>query len=385
MEDCLLDRSYKCGICGMTGHNARSSKFHNKNNSGINPTDEPGMVKFLRSENSNLKRRLLKQENIKDILKFAISETLVDLPKLEIPKKPRHSSNKDSEEIAVLHISDTQIGKITSTYDSDIAAERLFLLAEKTIEITNTRRSAANINELRLYLGGDMVEGEQIFPGQAHQIDQSVFDQAVRTGPTILVKVILRLLEEFPKIHIVTQSGNHGRNGRYGGDAHHRTNWDNVCYDMIKVMLLGFSGETKEHGRNLTRSEFNDRVTFDISESWYALDKIYDTSILLIHGDQITGGAGFPFYSLARKLAGWIDVVPAPFAYIFGGHFHTPVMLTYNHRIYLGNGTTESDNDYAANNLGACGYPCQRLCFFNKKYGLISDDLIYLMDKKQPI
>jgi hypothetical protein len=44
----------------------------------------------------------------------------------------------------------------------------------------------------------------------------------------------------------------------------------------------------------------------------------------------------------------------------------------------------ESDNQYALANMASAGEPCQRLCFFSKSHGLISDNPLYL-DEKVPV
>lgn len=337
---------------------------------------EPEAVRALKKEIADLKSTIKKQETTKSLFKFAISESLVDLPKIAVPSLAR-TKKRSRDEIAVLHVSDTQIGKVTTTYNSDIANERLMLLAEKCIDVISIRRSAANINELHLYLGGDIVEGEDIFPGQSHEIDQSVFDQAVRTAPLILARMILRLLGCVKKIKVKTVPGNHGRNGRFASGGNRRTNWDNVVYETLRYMLLGYAGNE--------RQELTDRLEFDIAEDFYIVDRIYDWGCLLVHGDQITGGfAGFPWYGTAKKAWGWIDSIEHPWDFLWFGHFHTPASAVLNHRIFLANGTTESDNAYAQAQLAAAGWPCQRLAFFNEKHGLVADGMLYLTDARKP-
>lgn len=338
---------------------------------------ESDTIRALKRENAELKKKNREQETLKNLFKIAVSESLEDLPRIEIPRKPPKARKSAHEEIACLHVSDTQIGKLTPSYNVEVAEQRLLELAERTIEITNMRRNAAKIEDIRLYLGGDIIEGEDIFPSQAHQIEQSVFDQAIRTAPIILAKMVLRLLDEFPHMTIKTVPGNHGRNGRYGAGQHPRTNWDNVVYAMLKTMLLGFPGNE--------RDELKGRLDFVESEDFFIVDKVYRWGNLIVHGDQITGGfAGFPWYGTAKKAWGWIDSIPEHWDYLWFGHFHTYASATLNHRIFLANGTTESDNAYAQAQLAATGWPCQRLTFFNESKGLISDNQVYLTTERRP-
>jgi hypothetical protein len=334
------------------------------------------IIKLYKKENAKLRRDLIKKKSGEKLIVDTIEEQFKILPDLRIPPLPK-PSNKSDEEIAVLHISDTQIGKITDTYCTVVAEERLLKLIKTTIRITQTRRNAAKINEIRIYLGGDMVEGEEIFPHQAHEISESVYDQATRTAPEILGKCILLLAEHFPKVKVIAVPGNHGRNGSRGTRSHPKTNWDSVCYKTLQYCLMGPSWNP--------RKELKDRIEFDYKDKWFFVDHIFDWGNLIVHGDQISGGfAGFPWYGTAKKAWGWIDSIPQPWDYLWFGHFHTyagPVVL--NKRIFLANGTTESDNEFAQASLAAAGYPCQRLCFFNAEHGLISDNQIYL-DKRVP-
>jgi len=333
---------------------------------------EPGEIRVLKDEIKSLTKRLSKRLSGESLIIDAARQAYEDPPNLVIPKKPRISRRKTGEiEIAALHVSDTQVGKVTDTYNSTVADERLQLLVDKVCHITDIRRTAAKIEEIRVYFGGDMVEGEDIFPHQAHQIDQGVFEQSVKTAPSALARAILKLLAHFRKVKIVAVPGNHGRNGPKSTRSNPKTNWDNVCYEILKLMLLGPEGAPRRFPE--------DRLEIEISDSFWAVDHIFDWGNLLVHGDQITGGfAGFPWYGTAKKAWGWIDAIPTPWDYLWFGHFHTYASAVLNHRTFLANGTTESDNDYAQAQLAAAGFPCQRLTFYTEEMGLISDNQVFL-------
>ena len=116
---------------------------------------------------------------------------------LKIPPKPA-ASRKRREEVALLHVTDTQIGKVTESYNVATADSRLMLLADKVRTIVEMRRTSSKVDELVLVLGGDMVEGENIFPGQQFEIEGGVFDHAVKYAPEILTRMTMRLMEFFP-------------------------------------------------------------------------------------------------------------------------------------------------------------------------------------------
>jgi hypothetical protein len=335
---------------------------------------DPELVLALKKEIASLKEDAKKKQTLRELLYVAFAHSLEHLPPITIPPVQSSQVRGRREEVAILHVSDTQFGKVTSNYDSDVASARIVHLAEKVCEVIDVRRSAAKIDEVRLYLGGDIVEGELIFPTQPHLIDQAVFDQACRTAPLALARLINILLRKVKVVRVKTVDGNHGDGSKH---AHPRSNWDRVCYEVLRVMLLGYEGNP--------RLELQGRLFFDISDEFFAVDRVWDWGNLIVHGDQIRGGfAGFPWYGTAKKAWGWIDSIPQPWDYLWFGHFHTPASAVLNHRIFLANGTTESSNSYAQENMAAAGWPCQRLAFFNEKHGLVADGMIYLTDDRKP-
>lgn len=318
-------------------------------------------VRELRGQISALERRLQKARSKEAIVIDAIDAILRDgLPVLRAPKMPQRQKTK-GEEIAMLHWSDHQLGKVTSTYNTVVAEDRVMQCVEKTLHITEMRRRNASIRELRLYLGGDMVEGESIFPSQAHEIETGVFDQACLIGPRIYARGILALLEGFEKVTVCAVPGNHGRNSHF---AHHNTNWDRVLYHSLKAWMGDRLGK---------------RLEFKIAERFWVVDRVFKHGNLIVHGHQIRGGfAGFPWYGTAKKAWGWIDAISEPWSSLYIGHFHTPAMMTIGLRRAYANGTIESDNEYAREELAACGTPAQRLSYFDADHGMIADHLLDL-------
>lgn len=330
-------------------------------------------IRILKKDNADLRAQLERQETGVSLIIQAVKDCYSEPPDLIIPPAPKYKSHK-AEEIAVMHLSDTQLGKRTATYSSAVGALRIMEYAKKVVEITNVRRSGASIKELRIYMLGDLIEGEQIFPGQAYEIDQVLFEQCVRTAPTIFSNMILYLLQHFEKIRVCDVPGNHGRNGRFGNGSSRKTNWDRAVGEIIEMMLMG----TKDN----PRKELEGRLEFvhvDDDSAWYIVDYVYDWGYLLHHGDSYSGGfAGFPWYGVAKKSWGWIDSIPEPWDFNVFGHFHTYASAVLNHRIFYCNGTTESSNVYAQQQLAAAGFPCQRLQFVNDKHGIISDHQVFL-------
>ena len=318
-------------------------------------------IRELRQANEQLRRKLLSQGGQGGLILEAVQQSFEDYEPPKIPE-PKPSKKQAETEIAVLHLSDTQFGKVTRTYDSEIASARVQEFAGRAVKCIERHRAYATVDEVHLYLGGDMIEGELIYPGQAHLIDQSVFDQAVRTCPDAIARCILTLAAATRRVKVVGVAGNHGRPGSKHAGSHPRTNWDRVCYEVARMMV----------GKS-------ERIAWDIADDFFAVNNVLGHRHLIVHGHQIRGGfGGFPFYGTAKRAWGWIDSIEQPWDHLYFGHFHTMTTGNLNGRWWFCNGTTESDNDYAREELSASGVPVQRLQFWSAEHGLVADRPIYL-------
>ena len=315
-------------------------------------------IELLQKQLESLQKKLDTQETMRELFKRTISGIYTN-SNLSIPT-PSPTGNKNHQEIRVLHLSDIQYGKITATYNPKIAHQRLMNIVSIVGHIIEAHRTHSKIERLHLYLGGDIIEGHDIFPGQGQQIAFGSYRQAKGVSES-LAALIIGLLKYVKRIKILCVPGNHGRIGKDDPDS----NWDTQVYDLVKLRVN------------------NPRIEFPDPGNWYQTDRILDWGTLLVHGHQIQGsGAGFPLNGVTRKAMGWIDSIAESWDYLFFGHFHTLSSCVLNHRVILSNGSPESDNTYAQETMAATGSPVQRLCFFDKKHGMIADYPLYLDGRK---
>ena len=71
----------------------------------------------------------------------------------------------------------------------------------------------------RIWLLGDIIEGDDIFAGQVFEIDRSLIEQ-ITAAATMLEEFVLACLGFFEHVHVCGVPGNHGRIGRHG--QHHK-------------------------------------------------------------------------------------------------------------------------------------------------------------------
>ena len=331
-----------------------------------------GLITELRAANARLSAALQKEKSSKYDLVDAVYRAARDSAaglQLSPVGKPQADKRKRQAETAVAVLSDWQLAKVTPTYNSAICEERVMAYVEKVIKLTEIQRADHPVRSLRVWLLGDLIEGELIFPGQSYLIDSSLYRQITVDGPRILCNALRRLESAFENVHVVGVIGNHGAiGGSTRRDHNPETNGDRMLYRICQQIL-----------------EKDTRISWSIPDgegerNWYAIDTIGSKSFLLIHGDQIRGGfAGFPFYGLAKKSWGWATgAIPEHFDEVVLGHWHQPTRVTLNRITARVNGSTESYNTYAMEQLAAVGRPSQWLLFAHPENGITAEYCVYL-------
>ena len=166
---------------------------------------------------------------------------------------------KSNKLTLVLFFSDTHRGKLTDIFDCAIFDKRI----SEDVVLRIKHVCPYDIDEIVVVLGGDMVEGEDIYPTQSHHIECSVIEQ-VMGATEAFWKMLVRLLDAFPKVRIrvETAPGNHGRMSK---TANARSNWDNVLYAQLAVMSRMW--EHKNAARLSVHPNFEEYNLFEVKDS----------------------------------------------------------------------------------------------------------------------
>jgi hypothetical protein len=326
---------------------------------------------FLRSENKRLAKLVEKHKNVQHETVVAAYQAAFDVfSNFEIPKikQPvlRNNSKHKTPETAVAVFADWQLGKVTPDYNSDVLEKRIEQYTEKLLEITEIQRMDHNVDSLHVWLLGDIVEGEEIFPGQAHLIDSGLYRQVGINGPRILSKFLSTALQNFKNVHVVGVIGNHGAVGGKMRKQHDpETNMDRLLYKIVELMF-----------------DKEDRITFNIPDgagerNWYAIDNVGSYSSLLIHGDQLPSPTSYHGYY--KKVMGWKDgAIPDHFDDVFMGHYHQQFKMTIGSTMLRISGSPESHNTYAQEFFSSMSRPCQHLMYIHPEHGVTSEYSIWL-------
>ena len=338
---------------------------------------ESQVVQDLKKDNLNILKQLekakKKKEDMVDAVYEAVSANLRTWDKPSIPK-PRNLKKTMDEEIAIAVLSDIQLAKVTPDYNSEVAEERVIAYAHKIVDITNLQRQSHPVNKVAVFAVGDIIEGELIFPGQSHLIDSSLYKQVTVDGPRIIGKFLDILLANFNEVDVHWVIGNHGHlGGRSRKDYHPDSNADRMLGNIMKMIF---------------RDE--KRIKFTIPDStgdnhWFDIANLgKECKFLLWHGDNVRGFSGFPWYGFGKKLQGWKTLAAnglmPDFDNAIAGHFHTPTTMYLNDIRLWVNGSTESYNTYALEQLASMGRPCQWLLFCKDGTGVTAEYLVKLED-----
>lgn len=253
-----------------------------------------------------------------------------------VTKPPK--SSKQHHAIPILFLSDLHLDEVVrveevrgvNAFDRKIAEGRLIRLAENFVQVTREHWAGVTYDGVIMPLGGDIFSGE-IHDELKESNEDSILGSLIHwINP--MADIISMLADEFGKVHIPVVVGNHGRTTRKPrAKFRARTNYDWAF------------------GHALARAFDKDpRITFDIPESADCRFEVYDKSILLTHGDQVTGGSGIggiwpPIMRLAARKRAHADAIGQPFNYLILGHWH---QLVYG-KDFIVNGALKGYDEYA--------------------------------------
>ena len=313
-----------------------------------------------RSQQLNMKLRYKTAELVQAVY-TAAKDATVGMTPIKV-KPPAKDTRKGKAEIALVHCTDWQLGKRTVSYDSETCGQRIERFIDKVLHITDIQRKHHPVREAVLFLGGDMVEGAGIFPGQSYEVDATLYEQLFTTS-RIISQTVATLSAHFESVRVVCEYGNHGRLGRKGempvGDNVDRMAYE-IARNQVKHLVKGWQS----------------------SDAWYQIAQIGNYRALLVHGDEVKSfGGNTPAFGILRKVNAWAGGVIEEFHDCYMGHWHTPMSLTMSNggRIFV-TGSPESHNEYAREFVAATGIPSQRLHFIDPDKGRVAAEYVVWLD-----
>jgi hypothetical protein len=322
---------------------------------------ESSDVKELRDALIRVQKQLQKQKQRTDELVTASHQAAYDamlsMGKIQNVPVPVIDKRKAKGEVALWHMTDWQGAKKTASYNSEVMRTRVLEFASKAVRVTEIQRADHPVKECTIMFGGDMVEGLFNFPGQAFEIDSTLFEQYVNVS-RLCVDVVRYALSNYEKVTVVPEWGNHGRIGSKRDNVPRSDNFDRMCYELARQLLQG-----------------EKRLVWQECPEDIQRVEIGNYRALLIHGDEVGRGGFASPGAIVQHANRWRSgAYPWDFRDVYIGHYHTHAewaMANGQGSVYQ-TGSTESDNRYAGVLLAASATPSQRLHFIDPDKGRVT-------------
>ena len=324
---------------------------------GIESNDVKELRQALLRIQKQLKKAKERTEELVETTQQAAYDAMLTYGAIKPVQTPQIDKRKSKAEVALWHMTDWQGAKRTTSYDSEIMRKRVLEFAQKAVRITEIQRADHPVRDVTIMFGGDMVEGLFNFPTQAFEVDATLFEQYVNVS-RLCVDVVRFALENYEKVTVVPEWGNHGRIGNKRDNVPRSDNFDRMCYELARQLLAG-----------------EKRLTWQECPEDIQRVEIGNYKALLIHGDEV-GRNGFASPgAIVQHANKWRSgSYPWEFRDVYIGHYHTHAewaMANGQGSVYQ-TGSTESDNRYAGVMLAASATPSQRLHFVDPDKGRVT-------------
>lgn len=315
----------------------------------------------LRKVNADLQRRLRKAKAREEDLVNAAFEgakaAMISLGPVAPITAPKHDKRKRKPEVALWHLTDWQLGKETTSYDSQVARRRVVHFCEVAQNITEIQRADHPVKDCTILLGGDTLEGLFNFPSQPFEIDATIFDQYTKAARLVADSVRFAL-SVYEKVNVVSEWGNHGRIGAKRAAVPRSDNLDRMVFRLSQEIL----GDEK-------------RLRWQESAEDIQRVEIGNYKALLIHGDEIGRNGYASPMTIVNHVAKWKSgSYPWFFRDCYVGHYHQHQQWALpdgEGNVYM-TGSPESDNRYAGVSMAASAKPSQRLHFVAPDKGRVT-------------
>ena len=373
---------------GTAVHRTTIQRWYDKGDySESNAPDFDILAKDKKVETLKAESKLWKKLYEKAIQENAKKDLVVDSIRSLTPafrSVPITSSTmgirKHSKQIVVAPLSDTHVGDNVkgeqigglNSYDIDIFNRRLFGWANLVLQLVELRRTFVPINELVVPMLGDMISGD-IHDELARTNIDNCMGQMIR-GANLIAQALMLFAPNFQKIHVPCVVGNHGRMTRKPPMKDKYMDWDYMLYQWIAAFC---------------KNQKN--ITFDIPKSFINLFSVYDNTILIMHGDSVSGGGsntsitraitslrGVLQYRKNLNVELGIEDETVQFDNVMIGHFHRIDEIDIGTGELHICGCMKGPDEFALQRLHTASKPKQLVTYWHPKYGYIGKEVMYL-------
>jgi len=328
-------------------------------------------VKAERDEYRALYEEARSQVRSQQDIAEAIAEQCV-APRKPPSMKPRlRVSKKLPERCVLLQVSDWQIGELVrpeetggvNEYNWAVFQRRLRRWVDAACGSISNQLSAYRVPRGVIAFCGDMVEGHDVFNGQAWHLEKDAAMQAL-DGAAAFAEALSTLVSELPMIDwsVYCVPGNHGKpGGRKAGATPATFSFDVLFQELLRRELSRFPWSE-------WAMEPSGRLCFTLAGHPF----------VMIHGNEVRGWSGIPWYGLDKLQARLMQEMDRVFKFVLLGHFHQSASIPSGKGMRIINGSAVGANQLTqAAVLGATA-PSQNLLYFSREFGLAEHAYLHL-------
>lgn len=331
--------------------------------------------KALRQETERLKEQV--GRNAWWVETVIQSASLLERTPVKVP--PKDTSAK-THQVAIMMVSDVHMGQYTPAeevgvfgeYNTGMAKARFNAAFDKALGII--KQQPFPVDEVVVWLGGDMVEHSHLRPGHEGTVDANVIKQSLTVADLLVVNLQM-IASAFNVVRVEAVPGNHGRTDSDRRKCSPTDNFDYLIYHIAKQAL---------------KEQTN--ILWDIPEAWYVRFNVLGWNFFGMHGEDIKSYVKFPWYgatTAARNYVGMFRlaqrrklrndppktveefekalIVPD---YALLAHFHQQANWEAPDIEMFANGAMPGLSRYSAKDLKIIGVPKQNLLFVHPRYGV---------------
>jgi len=197
--------------------------------------------------------------------------------------EPRYRPSKGKrEEVSILDLSDIHIGMVNETYDNEMGKNvvtynhKIFLkeldkLQASIFQIHGILSNSYKLDKLVIFVMGDIITNDRIFPEQVFEIESCVGQQVWKAIPAF-AQFFNNLLKIYKKIEVVCVVGNHGRSNPHHYNEPVQNNFEYFIYKTWEKQF-----------------ETSKRIKLIVPDTRRYIHKIGKWRHLIEHGDQLRG------------------------------------------------------------------------------------------------
>ena len=248
-----------------------------------------------------------------------------------------------------------------ATYNWQVFEDRMQLLPEKVVELTNIMRQASEVKHLTIAMLGDWFMGE-IHPDEIGWGSSMTLPCALPACARVLASAVMRAAAHFDTVEVIGMVGNHGRNTRkpvtkMTADR----NWDYAAYLVAQQFCIN---QTNVH--------------WTLPKSLIHVTDVEGWQVALTHGDVCKQTHTHPYFGISQAMAKEHQArhrTNRDFDYAYMGHWHHHGVLEDSITICP---SIIGADQFSLQRLHKKSSPRQLLTFWNQKYGPVSNWLVNL-------